>query len=269
MTVNELTKIWAKIKALFAPKSDVTALETKINNIIDANGKVKSDVLPSYVDDVVDAYYNDAVLSDGRMYTYNADCQEGQECVYTKGTEEIPGESGKIYYAVNNKKIYRFNEGTGYFFEIVDEPDLTNYYTKTEADAKFAAIDDIVEGGITQAYADTHYAPINTTYSKSEVDSEILNSTSIVCGFYKNDTTFKPGSYESGMETYTEDYNTLLAKENILYVDVKDHKIYYYDVIQRKYIALNELTAAQIDEICVLDDSGSSDGEPDEDSPEG
>mgnify|MGYP006916040860 CR=1 FL=1 len=61
---------------------------------LDANGKVPSSQLPSYVDDVVEGYLNPA---DGKFY---------EEDTYTT---EIDGETGKIYIDLSTEKTYRWS----------------------------------------------------------------------------------------------------------------------------------------------------------------
>ena len=67
---------------------------------LDSAGKVPSAQLPSYVDDVIEGYYDS-----GKFYT-------------TKGTDgsysgEITGETGKIYVNLNDSKTYRWS-GSAY-----------------------------------------------------------------------------------------------------------------------------------------------------------
>lgn len=68
---------------------------------LDSTGKVPSAQLPSYVDDVIEGYYNTV---DGKFY---------EESTYTT---EIPGESGKIYVDLTTNKTYRW--GGSAFAEI-------------------------------------------------------------------------------------------------------------------------------------------------------
>ena len=63
---------------------------------LDGSGKVPSSQLPSYVDDVIEGYY-----SSGKFY-YNED-----------KTNEISGETGKIYTDLNSNKTYRWG-GSAY-----------------------------------------------------------------------------------------------------------------------------------------------------------
>lgn len=61
---------------------------------LDANGKVPSSQLPSYVDDTVEGYLNEV---DGKFYA---------ESTYET---EIPGETGKIYVTLDTNKSYRWS----------------------------------------------------------------------------------------------------------------------------------------------------------------
>ena len=82
--------------------ADVDAISTaqkgQVNGVasLGADGKVPSEQLPSYVDDVVEGYY-----SDGQFYE-----NEGH-------TVLITGEKGKIYLDVTTNTSYRFG-GTAY-----------------------------------------------------------------------------------------------------------------------------------------------------------
>ena len=68
---------------------------------LDENGKVLSSQLPSYVDDVIEAYYNP---SDGKFYAIKSG---------TTYSDEITGESGKIYVDLSTEKTYRWG-GSSY-----------------------------------------------------------------------------------------------------------------------------------------------------------
>lgn len=71
---------------------------------INGSGKIDSQYLPSYVDDVLEGYYyNSKFYSDSGH------------------TTELSGESGKIFVDVSTKKIYRWASGTGYI-EISPSP---------------------------------------------------------------------------------------------------------------------------------------------------
>lgn len=61
---------------------------------LDANGKVPASQLPSYVDDIVEGYYN---VETGKFYTD------------TTEVTEIIAETGKIYVEANTNKTYRWS----------------------------------------------------------------------------------------------------------------------------------------------------------------
>lgn len=65
---------------------------------LDSSGLVPSTQLPSYVDDIIEGYYNS---TDGKFYTTNA---------YTTA---ITGETGKIYVDVSTNLSYRYG-GSSY-----------------------------------------------------------------------------------------------------------------------------------------------------------
>lgn len=61
---------------------------------LDSNGLIPSSELPSYVDDVIEGYYN---TTDGKFY---------EESAYTT---EITGTTGKIYVDLSTEKTYRWS----------------------------------------------------------------------------------------------------------------------------------------------------------------
>lgn len=81
-----------------------TALDGKIDSTekganngvaeLDATGKVPSSQLPSFVDDVIEGYYN---TTDSKFY---------EESTFTT---EITGEAGKIYVSLDDNKTYRWS----------------------------------------------------------------------------------------------------------------------------------------------------------------
>lgn len=82
-----------------------TKLNTKLNTSLkgaanglaelDANGKVPSSQLPSYVDDIIEGY-----LYNSKFYKESAH------------TTVITGETGKIYVDLSNNKTYRWSGST-------------------------------------------------------------------------------------------------------------------------------------------------------------
>lgn len=84
-----------------------TAKVGKANGVasLDSAGKVPSSQLPSYVDDVIEGYY-----SNSKFYA-----AKGSNETYS---EEITGETGKIYVNLNNNKTYRWS---GSAFVVISE----------------------------------------------------------------------------------------------------------------------------------------------------
>ena len=83
------------IKTALDGKIDTT--EKGANNGVaelDANGKVPASQLPSFVDDVIEGYFNEA---DSKFY---------EESTYTT---EITGEASKIYVSLDTNKTYRWS----------------------------------------------------------------------------------------------------------------------------------------------------------------
>lgn len=104
----------------------------KPNNIegLLEGGYISPALLPSYVDEIIEGYYINS-----KFYSSSA------------ATNEIPGESGKIYVDLStgtdkDKDLYRWSGSQ--FVKIVDIPDLTKYYTRTEIDQmEFITVNDI------------------------------------------------------------------------------------------------------------------------------
>ena len=116
----------ATIKQIKIPKgnsAETYDLAVKVNNVeglLDGN-KIDPDLLPSYVDDIVEGYYKDST----HFYDDSA------------FTTPITGEKGKIYADLSTDgSLYRWSGSL--FVEIVDMPDMTVYYTKNDVDALLA-----------------------------------------------------------------------------------------------------------------------------------
>ena len=95
-----VTSVNSKTGAVVLAASDVGAIASSVVGVasgvaeLDANGKVPSSQLPSYVDDVVEGYYN---TTDHKFY---------KESTYTT---EIAGETGKIYVDLSTDATYRWS----------------------------------------------------------------------------------------------------------------------------------------------------------------
>ena len=101
---NAVTSVNGETGVVVLDASDVGAIASTAKGTangvaeLDANGKVPSAQLPSYVDDVIEGYYN---TTDGKFY---------EESTYTT---EITPESGKIYVDLSTDKTYRWG-GSAY-----------------------------------------------------------------------------------------------------------------------------------------------------------
>lgn len=92
----------SEIDDILKNKLDVT-LKGASNGLaeLDSNGKVPSTQLPSYVDDVIEGYYNDSKFYEDTSFTI-----------------EVIGEAGKIYVDISTNKTYRW---TGSIFNVISE----------------------------------------------------------------------------------------------------------------------------------------------------
>lgn len=75
--------------------------------------KIPSQYLPSYVDDVIEGYYND---DDGKFYTTKTEHSPATEPPTYDYSGEIPGETGKIYIDLSSTRTFRY--GGSVFVEI-------------------------------------------------------------------------------------------------------------------------------------------------------
>ena len=117
---------------------------------LDSTGKVPSNQLPSYVDDVIEGYYKTA---DGKFY---------EESTYTT---EITGETGKIYIDLNTDKTYRWSGSV--FVEITSSP-LVLTTTLTAGNTTVTFTDGkIASATIISILTDTGIAPTAQSVSGS------------------------------------------------------------------------------------------------------
>lgn len=119
-----------------------------------ADGKVPSEQLPSYVDDVIEGYYNE-----GKFYKE------------TEHTNEIAGEQGKIYTDLHTEKIYRWSGTT--FVSIsnpldiatVEEAKAGTNDTKAMTPAKVKSVVDASEAKAAETYEPKFIK--NTAFNKN------------------------------------------------------------------------------------------------------
>ena len=96
---GKLTTALKEAQTALAGKASATALVSKASLV---NGKIPMSLLPDYVDDVIEGYYN---TGDGKFY---------REDTYQT---EIEGQAGKIYVDLNTNAMYRW--GGSVFVEII------------------------------------------------------------------------------------------------------------------------------------------------------
>ena len=116
---------------------------------LNASSKIDSTYLPSYVDDVIEGYYNS---TDGKFY---------EEATYTT---EIPPEAGKIYIDLSTNKSYRWGGST-----YVQMP-TGSTVTVSQGLSSGTTVGTItIDGTTTTLYAptdtDTQVTQTNATYS--------------------------------------------------------------------------------------------------------
>ena len=100
---GDTTKLWSADKVYDELGGKVNTSAVGANSGVcplDSSGKVASSYLPSYVDDVVEGYYNS---SDSKFY----ESRSGSVGSYTYSTE-ITGETGKIYLDLETEESYRY-----------------------------------------------------------------------------------------------------------------------------------------------------------------
>ena len=101
---GKLTTALKEAQTALAGKASATALVSKASLV---NGKIPMSLLPDYVDDVIEGYYN---TGDGKFY---------REDTYQT---EIEGQAGKIYVDLNTNAMYRW--GGSVFVEIINLSEL-------------------------------------------------------------------------------------------------------------------------------------------------
>jgi hypothetical protein len=124
--VKEIYSAVSTIGSTYVAKADVafggpTVMDTDDPSVVavqgvatlDTNGLVPAAQLPSYVDDVIEAYYNE---DDGKFYSSKTPgAEEGDPATYTG---EITPEANKIYINLDNNKTYRWG---GSVYVIISE----------------------------------------------------------------------------------------------------------------------------------------------------
>lgn len=156
---------------------------------LDANGKVPSAQLPSFVDDVVEGYYN---ASDGKFY---------KESTYTT---EITGETGKIYVSLDTNKTYRWSGSA--FVEISESLALGETSSTAFPGDRGKALETAMSGLATVATSGSY----NDLSDKPSIPSKVSDLT--------NDLDFVESTDLATVAT-TGDYTDLTNKPTIPTVD--------------------------------------------------
>lgn len=101
-------------------------LSLVLSEIFDTDGKIKSQYLPSYVDDILEGYFYDGAMYKTRTGAGTAADPYGYSDPYT-------GETGKIYVNLPNNYSYRWSGST---YVLVSAPDALEIAMKALKTAK-------------------------------------------------------------------------------------------------------------------------------------
>lgn len=161
---------------------------------LDSSGKVPSSQLPSYVDDIIEGYYNE---DDGKFY---------KESTYVT---EIAGESGKIYVAIDTDLPYRW---TGSAFVVIPwglalgETSSTAY----RGDRGKAAYDHATDSGrLTTATVNGLYKIGVTAEGHVASATAVAKADITALGIPAQDTTYTPQKLGIGYGTCTTEAATI------------------------------------------------------------
>ena len=143
---------------------------------LDANGKVPSAQLPSFVDDVIEGYY------------YNGNFYED-----SAHTELITGESGKIYVDLATEKTYRW--GGSAYVEISESLALGETSTTAyRGDRGKTAYDHATETKLTTATASGLFKVASTSEGHIAGLTAVQKSDITALGIPAQDTTYSAGT---------------------------------------------------------------------------
>lgn len=181
---------------------------------LDANGKVPSSQLPSFVDDVVEGYYDSTT---DRFY---------EEAAHTT---VISPESGKCWVDVATNKSYRW---TGTVYVRVDEgvqigETADTAYAGNKGKANADAITAIKDGSTIDSFGDVETA-LADKISKSQT-----------AGLVKNDGTIDTTVYATTVSNGTEDDIVTLDSNG----DIKDSGYKVGEITSTQWTALSEIFA--------------------------
>lgn len=169
---------------------------------LDANGRVPSAQLPSYVDDTVEGYLNS---QDDKFYADSS------------YTTEIAGETGKIYVTLDTNKTYRWS-GSG-FVEISESLALgetsSTAYAGNKGKANADAINGMLNGTSLDSFGDVEDA-INEINGKIGSYEVIASVTGDGVKTY-SDAIDELIPYTSQSDLFIDDVNMFYPRNNVVY----------------------------------------------------
>lgn len=198
--------------------------KTGVVRLVD--GKIPPDYLPSYVDDVVEGYYNAA---DGKFYSDSAK------------TTAITGETGKIYVDLGSSEgdIYRYASASSKYVLISDVPAAT-LRTIAELRSEVAVLT-LTGGGTYLAGTDTEQTATVKASSNVTPDSlEILqNDTQIAGGSeaeYTADVVLQPTDMDAP--------GTITVEAKATYGSTTKSKTVYLYIVNPVYVGAGASASA-------------------------
>lgn len=199
------------------------------------NGKVPASQLPSYVDDVIEGYYNPL---DGKFY---------KESTYET---EIEGERDKIYIDLATDKSYRWS---GSVFSVTNDPDiaentLNRITTSTATYPEFSAGETlkVIFGKIKKFLSDLHDKKADKVTSATSGNFAALDSNGNLTDSGKSKSATIPSGGTTGQvlkKTSNTDYEVEWSEAG-------------HTILNDSGSAMNQRSKLQFDGLNVSDDSG-------------
>ena len=145
-----------------------SSLKGAVNGIaeLDENGKVPSNQLPSYVDDVIEGYF-----SDSKFYEESSHATE------------ITGESGKIYVDITSGKTYRWS---GSAFVVISETIALGETSSTAYRGD--------RGKVAYEHSQTAHAPADAEVNQNAFSSVKVGDNTVSANTKTDTITFEAGS---------------------------------------------------------------------------
>ena len=174
-----------------------TSLKGTANGLaeLDSNGRVPSNQLPSYVDDVIEGY-----LYNSKFYKESAH------------TTEITGETGKIYIDLTSNKTYRWS---GSAFSVISE---TLALGETSSTAYRGD-----RGKIAYDHSQAAHAPSNAEVNQNAFSNVTVGSTTIVADSKTDTLTLVAGSNVTITPDATNDKITISSTDTNTWRGIQDN----------------------------------------------